>query len=140
MLAEAFSANPLHVALFGDQVRSRNERFFLDRLAAGDGPWLAAWVDGRIAGVLHWHVDDESDPPRVTLGPLGVRPAAQRHGIGSALMERYCREVDAGRRAGYLETDQLSNVAFYKRFAFAPTGEFTVGHVVQYVMWRPPLL
>ncbi len=140
MLAAAFAANPLHVATFGSDVLARNHRFFLDRLAADDGPWLAALQGGRVVGVMHWQVEDDGEPPCLTLGPLGVHPDAQRTGIGSRLMQAYCDELDAVHRSGYLETDQLANLAFYRRFEFEATGELRMGGVVQYVMWRPALL
>lgn len=149
VLAAAFAANPLHVAMFGRDVLARNHRFFLDRLTASDsstrtdgadGPWLAALQDDRVVGVIHWHDEDDTDPPRSTLGPLGVHPDVQRTGVGSRLMQAYCDALDAARRAGFLETDQLDNLAFYERFEFAATGEWRTGGVVQYVMWRPALL
>lgn len=140
VLAAAFLHNPLHVAAFGHRVRERNESFFHERLADAPGTWRMALAGEEIVGVIHWVKELHLDPPRVTLGPLGVRSDRQRQGVGSLLMREYCAEVDADGLAGYLETDQLSNLPFYRRFEFAETGEFTLSGVVQYVMWRPALL
>jgi ribosomal protein S18 acetylase RimI-like enzyme len=140
MLARAFACNPLHIAMFGRHVLVRNEAFFAQRLVSSAGPWWAAIRGGSVAGVIHWLTEDDADPPRVTLGPLGVAPEAQRCGIGTRLMGQFCAAVDADKRAGYLETDQVANIDFYRRFEFDVVGEIPVGGVVQYVMWRPALL
>jgi len=55
----------------------------------------------------HWH-----------LGPIGVLPTHQRLGVGSMLMDRFCREVDACVSKAYLETDLDKNVRFYEKFGF----------------------
>ena len=56
----------------------------------------------------HWH-----------LGPIGVRPAYQGKGIGSKLMERFCKEVDRCAAKAFLETDLDENVRFYEKFGFS---------------------
>ena len=68
--------------------------------------WRAEW-DRYDPLEQHWH-----------LGPIGVLPAHQGSGIGSILMERFCKEVDADLAKAYLETDLDKNVAFYKKFGF----------------------
>jgi ribosomal protein S18 acetylase RimI-like enzyme len=55
----------------------------------------------------HWH-----------LGPIGILPAYQGKGIGSRLMERFCREVDRCSTKAFLETDLDENVRFYEKFGF----------------------
>jgi len=55
----------------------------------------------------HWH-----------LGPIGVVPSHRRLGIGSRLMELFCKEVDKCLAKAYLETDLDENVLFYKKFGF----------------------
>ena len=45
--------------------------------------WQAEWAR-HDPQEQHWH-----------LGPIGVLPSHQGSGIGSLLMERFCREVDA---------------------------------------------
>jgi GNAT superfamily N-acetyltransferase len=55
----------------------------------------------------HWH-----------LGPIGVLPSHQGSGVGSLLMERFCREVDACSAKAYLETEGDKNRRFYQKFGF----------------------
>ena len=44
--------------------------------------------------------------------------AVQGRGIGHELMKTYCDELDRQALDGYLETDRVENVAFYRRFGF----------------------
>jgi len=90
------------------------------------GRWLTEW--------------SRHDPrePHVHLGPIGVDPTAQGSGVGRVLMEAYCRHLDEGASAGYLETDRPRNVAFYRRFGFEVMGEASVLGVTSFFMRRPP--
>jgi ribosomal protein S18 acetylase RimI-like enzyme len=65
-------------------------------------------------------------------------PPRQGCGIGTALMGRFCREVDARQGAAYLETDQSRSVRFYQRFGFQVVDEVDIFEVKNYFMWRPP--
>lgn len=72
------------------------------------------------------------------LGPIGVAPEAQGRGFGTALMQRYLEYLKQEQAAGYLETDRLENVAFYKKFGFViQREEVLIGTPVCY-MWREP--
>jgi len=73
----------------------------------------------------HWH-----------LGPIGVLPIHQGSGIGSILMERFCKEVDAGLAKAYLETDLEKNVRFYKKFGFKVVSESEIFDVKNRYMLR----
>lgn len=53
------------------------------------------------------------------LGVLGVDPACQRRGIGSALLEHGLRTCDQVGVAVYLETAEPSTLKFYARFGFS---------------------
>jgi predicted N-acetyltransferase YhbS len=75
----------------------------------------------------HWH-----------LGPVGVAPPLQGRGMGTALMERFCHEVDARQGAAFLDTDQSRSVCFYQRFGFRVVDEIDIFEVRNYFMWRPP--
>lgn len=93
-------------------------------------------TDSRIA---HWsRVWDELDPqePHRHLGPVGVLPKFQGHGIGSMMMENFCAQVDANGEPAYLETDKLENVRFYEKFCFRLIGETDIFGVKNYFMWR----
>lgn len=68
--------------------------------------WHAEWAK-RDPKEQHWH-----------LGPIGVLPSHRRLGIGSQLMERFCKEVDNCSAQAYLETDLDENVRFYQKFGF----------------------
>ncbi len=73
----------------------------------------------------HWH-----------LGPIGVLPSHQGLGIGSMLMERFCKEVDACLAKAYLETDLDKNVRFYEKFGFKVVSESEIFDVKNRYMVR----
>lgn len=73
----------------------------------------------------HWH-----------LGPIGVLPTYQGSGIGSLLMERYCKEVDACMAKAYLETDMDKNIRFYEKFGFNVISETEIFGVKSRYMLR----
>jgi ribosomal protein S18 acetylase RimI-like enzyme len=75
----------------------------------------------------HWHLD-----------PLGVTPELQGQGIGSQMMEYYCKHVDELGMAAYHETDRPQNVRFYERFGFKVVGEESINGVPNWYLWRPP--
>ena len=74
----------------------------------------------------HWH-----------LGPIGVLPTHQGSGIGSILMKRFCKEVDACLAKAYLETDLDKNVRFYEKFGFKVVSESEIFDVKNRYMLRP---
>ena len=73
----------------------------------------------------HWH-----------LGPIGVLPSHQGLGIGSMLMERFCKEVDACLTKAYLETEGDKNVRFYEKFGFKVVSESEIFDVKNRYMLR----
>jgi GNAT superfamily N-acetyltransferase len=87
--------------------------------------WFARWC----------HLDPEE--PHVHLGPIGVAPARQRQGIGTALMNRYIKQLEEERSVGYLETDRLENVEFYKKFGFVVKHEEVIIDTPTWYMSRP---
>jgi len=74
----------------------------------------------------HWH-----------LGPIGVLPTHQGSGVGSTLMERFCKEVDNCAAKAYLETDLDKNVHFYEKFGFKVVRESEIFDVKNRYMLRP---
>lgn len=54
MLARAFLTNPLHVAAFGRDQRSKNEAFFRIGLTVMKGAKHVAVDGGRVVGFIHW--------------------------------------------------------------------------------------
>jgi len=87
--------------------------------------WRSAW-DSRDPQEDHWH-----------LGPIGVLPEYQGKGIGSILLTRFCREVDACGSPAYLETDREKSVGIYRKFGFEICAEEEILGVGNYYMWRP---
>jgi len=73
----------------------------------------------------HWH-----------LGPIGVLPSHRGMGIGSILMQRFCKEVDTCSAKAYLETDLDENVRFYKKFGFEIISKSIIFHVENRYMER----
>ena len=73
----------------------------------------------------HWH-----------LGPIGVLPSHRRFGIGSRLMELFCKEVDKCLAKAYLETDLDENVLFYKKFEFKVVSKSNIFKVENRYMVR----
>ena len=74
----------------------------------------------------HWH-----------LGPIGVLPTHQGSGIGSILMECFCKEVDACLAKAFLETDLDKNIRFYEKFGFKVVSESEIFDVKTPYMLRP---
>lgn len=58
--------------------------------------------------------------PALALGPLGVMPDRQRHGVGSAIVEA---GLKASRDAGHGIVLVLGDPAYYSRFGFALASE-----------------
>ncbi len=86
--------------------------------------WLGCWAR-RDPSILHRH-----------LGPIGVLLEYQNLGVGTLLMESYCRLVDEHKLPAYLETDTLTNVSFYRKFGFNIIDEIKILEVMNYFMWR----
>lgn len=86
--------------------------------------WLNEWARNDPTD-QHWH-----------LGPIGVLPSHQSSGVGSELMRRFCKEVDACMAEAYLETDFDKNVRFYEKFGFKLVSETDIFDVKSRYMVR----
>jgi ribosomal protein S18 acetylase RimI-like enzyme len=75
--------------------------------------------------------------PHCHLGPVAVVPEMQGQGIGSQLLEHFCRYVDQAGEVAFLETDKLENARLYERFGFSVTEEALSLGVRNWFMWRP---
>jgi ribosomal protein S18 acetylase RimI-like enzyme len=73
----------------------------------------------------HWH-----------LGPVAVLPELQGQGIGSQLMEHFCKYMDSIGGVAFLETETINNVRLYERFGFSVTDEALLVGVRNWFMWR----
>ena len=88
--------------------------------------WQSVWArhDPREP---HWH-----------LGPVGILPSHQHSGTGTALLQRFCGEMDARQTASYFETDRPWLVPFCQKFGFQLVDEADIFGVKNYFMWRAP--
>jgi len=139
-LGQAFVA--LADGTVGGYVHFKNSPYCLP--APEEVPLAAATVlkplRAAVPQVVRWYsrwCRLDPDEPHVHLGPIGVAPALQRQGAGTALMQRYVDYLMREQAAGYLETDRQENVEFYKKFGFiVQREEELIGTPVWY-MWRP---
>ena len=98
---------------------------------------LVAWHDGEVVGhvmLSHAELVDELGVRRriLTLSPLAVAPAVQRHGIGSALVPSGLAAADAfGEGLVVLEGDPR----YYGRFGFRDCR--TMGIRIDLPDWAP---
>jgi ribosomal protein S18 acetylase RimI-like enzyme len=80
------------------------------------------------------------DRPHAYLWFLGVSPAAQGRGVGSALLRAASVRLDAQRMPAYLETGTTRNVALYERHGFKVLSEHRARPEAptMWSMWREP--
>jgi len=80
------------------------------------------------------------DRPHAYLQFLGVSPAAQGRGIGSALLRAAGARLDAANMPAYLETGTTRNVALYERHGFKVLSTHTAraDAPMMWSMWREP--
>jgi ribosomal protein S18 acetylase RimI-like enzyme len=109
-----------------------------------EGPAMVS-VFGRRLGLAFWtRVRMESrhpkEPQSYYLAAIGVEPAAQGRGEGSALMEPILARADAEETACYLEASSTRSRALYERHGFVQTGEIQLprGGPTIWPMWREP--
>ena len=79
------------------------------------------------------------DRPHWYLPLIGVDPAHQRKGLGSALLRDAAARLDRARQVAYLEASNAVNVPLYRRHGFEPAGVIQVGDAPPvYPMVREP--
>jgi ribosomal protein S18 acetylase RimI-like enzyme len=80
------------------------------------------------------------DRPHAYLWFLGVAPAAQGRGVGSALLRAANARHDAAGLPAYLETGTARNVALYQRHGFRVISEHRAraDAPAMWSMWREP--
>jgi len=106
------------------------------RLAEVTGPWAGRFTafDAALgrrhpAGTAHHH-----------LAMLAVRPAAQGHGIGTALLHACHATLDAAGIPAHLEASAERNRALYARHGYTDSGlpfRLPDGGPAMWPMWRP---
>lgn len=80
--------------------------------------------------------------PTWHLVAIGVDPAHQGEGLGSALVRSGLHKADLTGSPVYLETETEENVAFYERFGFEVIEQIVVEKVgvPMWLMRRPPVV
>lgn len=112
-----------------------------------DGDALVAVVretapEARVDDVLS--ILDEMDryhpkEPLWYLAVIGVDPARQGHGLGSALLRKTLAQVDEQGLPAYLESSNPANVPLYERHGFVVQGEIRAGESPPvFPMYRAP--
>ena len=84
---------------------------------------------------------DENHPhdPVWYLNFVGVEPAVQGRGLGSALLEHVLTIADREQASAYLDATTTRNRALYERHGFAVSGELVVPDgPTLWPMWREP--
>ena len=114
-------------------------------VASGFGEVLEAAGQEASARLLAMTGELDAQHERLTNGPhlrldfLGVDPAGQGSGVGSALIEHGHRQADTAGIPCYLDTFTQENVRFYGRRGYRLAGEFTVADGIPvYGLVRPP--
>ena len=105
---------------------------------------LPAFISPRTPTVLRgMHEVERRHPtePHYYLSILGVDPAAQGEGLGSALLQPGLRRCDEDGVGAYLETATERNVRFYSRHGFRVSDEVQIPNGPRmWLMWRDPLV
>jgi ribosomal protein S18 acetylase RimI-like enzyme len=93
----------------------------------------------RLGALLEVFETSHPHEPHWYLNFLGVRPASQGLGIGSALLTEVLAIADRDGVPAYLEATSPDNRRLYERHGFRVTGELGVDDSpTLYAMWREP--
>ena len=91
---------------------------------------------GEISTLLGEHHPHE---PVWYLNFVGVEPAGQGRGLGSALLEHVLVRADRDGATAYLDATSTRNRALYERHGFVATGELVISDGPTFwQMWRQP--
>jgi len=156
---------PGFIKAFGGRAFEQNTTYIVDvsiadsvEAAVGAALWLAPGIEpdaesfaahlqqslfsAQLAdafGVLEQIDRYHPAEPHWYLPILGVEPARQRRGLGSALMKPILQQCDRDRLPAYLESSNIANVALYERQGFEVIGTIQAGSSPTiYPMYRQP--
>lgn len=115
-------------AVHGSAFDTRAEADLVDLLRDQASPIVSivAEEDGEVVGHILFSpvsLSGSSELPVMGLAPMAVAPAAQRNGIGSALVRA---GLDACRQAGVAAVVVLGHPEYYPRFGFVPSSRFGI--------------
>jgi predicted N-acetyltransferase YhbS len=124
LTAEAFAISPVTgLAVEGEPVEVEMlrqlfecEEYLPDFSVVAE---LAGEVVGHVISTRGW----VGDYGLLGLGPIGVTPRLQRHGIGTALMNNTIARANAAGEGGIA---LLGSTEYYSRFGFVPAASFGV--------------
>lgn len=98
----------------------------------GIGDVFGRYVDQPRLGEIYATFEKMSEyhprEPHWYLPLIGVDPAYQRRGLGSALLKHALRVCDQERSLAYLESTSPASLSLYQRHGFEVIGEITVGN------------
>jgi GNAT superfamily N-acetyltransferase len=110
-----------------------------ERFAAELGELCAPHGD-RVLELIGLMDEQHPHEPHEYLWFVGVVPAAQGRGLGSALMAPVLERADRTGHPAYLEATSLLNKALYERHGFRAAAPFAVaGGPPMWPMWRDPV-
>ena len=135
---DAAAIHAVTAAAFGEPGgRPPAEAALVAELRATDA-WLpalslvATGPSGEVIGHVLCTRGHVGDAPVLALGPLSVRPDAQRRGVGSALVHAV---LGAGDALGEPLVALLGSPGYYRRFGFRLSGEYDIDPPRP--RWRP---
>lgn len=89
--------------------------------------WVATEANHLVGAIYAMRGQVESDLSAMydvlTLGPIGVQPSHQRHGVGRSLIEQMCHEAT---RMGHRTIVLCGDPAFYSKVSFLPAERFGI--------------
>ncbi len=88
---------------------------------------VAASIRGDLFAVFEQMAKYHPDEPHWYLPLIGVDPAQQGKGCGSALMTYALQQCDLDRSPAYLESTNPRNISLYRRHGFEVLGTIQVG-------------
>ena len=123
--ADEAAIHDVNVLAFGREAEARLVAALRGGAAFVPELSLVAVDGGQVVGhvlLSRVHIDGPAgDVPALALGPIAVRPARQRQGIGSALIRH---ALDEARRLGYTLVVLIGHPSYYPRFGFVPASTF----------------
>jgi GNAT superfamily N-acetyltransferase len=135
-VAEDRTAAALWVAPGGYPFRLREELAVTPARLEVFGRWARRGIGAQLAIDRH----HPHDPPHWYLDYIGVEPAGQGRGLGSALLAPMLARCDAEGRGAYLNAGSPRSRDLYLRLGFVVRSEFRLpfGGPPMWRMWREP--